>query len=239
MSLTLVTGGAGALGSALARSLASKGHKLGLLDTLHGKDRLALLKTELGSHAFGRALDVKAIGDLTSALEAMEQEAGEPFSHAALVAGGWRGGKPLHETPIAESVDEYRAMMESNVETVHWALRALLPGMVKRKSGSIVVIGSRNVERPWTGANAAAYTAGKSAAVALARATAAEVIEHGVRINAVLFSTMDTPANRKNMPEIDPTRWVSLESASAVVAFLLSDESRDVSGAAIPVYGRA
>jgi NAD(P)-dependent dehydrogenase (short-subunit alcohol dehydrogenase family) len=122
---------------------------------------------------------------------------------------------------------------------VFHALHALLPGMVAGKHGSIVVIGSRAVERPWTSAGAAAYAASKSAAVTLAQTAAQEVLAHGVRINAILPSTMDTPANRAAMPSVDPTTWVSLESAAGVIAFLLSDEARDVSGAAIPVYGRA
>ena len=73
----------------------------------------------------------------------------------------------------------------------------------------------------------------------MAQAVAQEVLEHGVRINSILPSTMDTPANRSSMPRRDPTKWVSLDSASSVIAFLLSEDSRDVSGAALPVYGRA
>jgi NAD(P)-dependent dehydrogenase (short-subunit alcohol dehydrogenase family) len=115
----------------------------------------------------------------------------------------------------------------------------MLPGMVARGAGSIVVVGSRAVERPWTSATASAYAATKSAVVALAQAAAAEVVDRGVRINAILPSTLDTPANRRAMPGVDSATWVSLESASAVMAFLLSDDARDVSGAAIPLYGRA
>jgi NAD(P)-dependent dehydrogenase (short-subunit alcohol dehydrogenase family) len=111
--------------------------------------------------------------------------------------------------------------------------------MVARKRGSIVVIGSRAAVNPETSANAAAYAASKAALLALARAVAAEVLAHGVRVNAVLPSTMDTPANRAAMPDVDPGRWVSLGSAAGLVAFLLSDEARDVSGAAVPIYGRA
>jgi NAD(P)-dependent dehydrogenase (short-subunit alcohol dehydrogenase family) len=111
--------------------------------------------------------------------------------------------------------------------------------MVARKHGSIVVIGSRAADRPDTSARAAAYGAAKAAVVALAEAVAAEVLEDGVRVNAILPSTMDTAANRRAMPKADPSRWVATESAASVVAFLLSEESRDVSGAAIPVYGRS
>jgi NAD(P)-dependent dehydrogenase (short-subunit alcohol dehydrogenase family) len=130
-------------------------------------------------------------------------------------------------------------MMDANLETVHRSLRALLPPMVARKHGSIVAIGSRAAVDPASSAKAAAYAASKAATVALVQAVAAEVREHGVRVNAVLPSTMDTPANRAAMPNADPARWVSLPSAASVIAFLLSDEARDISGAAIPVYGRA
>jgi NAD(P)-dependent dehydrogenase (short-subunit alcohol dehydrogenase family) len=110
--------------------------------------------------------------------------------------------------------------------------------MVEAKQGSIVVVGSRAVERPWTSAGAAAYAAAKAAVVTMAETVATEVLEHGVRVNAILPSTMDTAANRAAMPDADPSRWVALSSAAAVIAFLFSDDARDVSGAAIPVYGR-
>jgi NAD(P)-dependent dehydrogenase (short-subunit alcohol dehydrogenase family) len=111
--------------------------------------------------------------------------------------------------------------------------------MVARRSGSIVVVGSRSAESPASSARAAAYAASKAAVVALAQAVAAEVRDHGVRVNAILPSTLDTPANRTAMPKADASRWVSLESAAGLVAFLLGEEARDISGAAVPVYGRA
>ncbi len=89
------------------------------------------------------------------------------------------------------------------------------------------------------GAGASAYTASKSALVGLAQVVAAEVVERGVRVNAVLPSTIDTPANRAAMPGADASKWVPLGSLAAVIAFLLSPDARDISGAAIPVYGRA
>lgn len=236
MPLALVTGAAGFLGTALAHHLASKGYKLALVDRFHSQERLASLVTDLGGAAHGKAADVSSTEDMRMLVHALEKEAHEPVSHAALVAGGWAGGEPMHS---GEHEESFGAMMSANAETVWQTLRAVLPGMVLRKHGSVVVIGSRNVERPWTGANAAAYTASKSAAVSLARATAAEVVDHGVRVNALLISTMDTPANRRAMPNADPARWVPLESAARVVSFLFSDDARDVSGAEIPVYGRA
>ena len=223
MPLCVVTGGAGALGADVVRALVARGDDVAIVDTPHGRARAEALAKELGPR-------VTAHVDLESAL------ARGPVELAALIAGGWAGGAPLHE---AKDDAALRAMMDANVATVHAALRAFLPGMVARKRGAIVVVGSRNVERPWTGKGSAEYTASKAAAVAMAQAASAEVLEHGVRINAILPSTMDTAANRASMPKADVTRWVTTTSAAGVVAFLLSDAARDISGAAIPLYGRA
>jgi NAD(P)-dependent dehydrogenase (short-subunit alcohol dehydrogenase family) len=233
--IALVTGAAGALGGEVARVLAGRGYKLALVDSERARDRLAELAKTLGgaSAVSGDAADEALWRE---AMARIRTELGGAPTAAALVAGTWRGGKPLHE---ATSDDDWRTLMQANVETVHRALRALLPPMVEAKRGSVVVVGSRAVEQPWTSAGSAAYAATKSAVVALARAVAAEVLAHGVRVNAVLPSTLDTPANRAAMPKAHPEKWVSLGSAAGVIAFLLSDDARDVSGAALPLYGRA
>jgi NAD(P)-dependent dehydrogenase (short-subunit alcohol dehydrogenase family) len=111
------------------------------------------------------------------------------------------------------------------------ALRVLLPRLVAQRSGSVVVVGSRNVERPCSRGGAVPYTVAKSAVVALARAIAVEVPDAGVRVNAVLPSTIDTARNRAAMADADVSRWVKPESIAAVIEFLLSDAARDVSGA--------
>jgi NAD(P)-dependent dehydrogenase (short-subunit alcohol dehydrogenase family) len=236
--VALVTGADGALGSEVARTLAARGDRVVVAGSAEGKARLEQLASTLPSACV-------VAGDLTDdatwreALPRVARELGAPPALAALVAGGWRGGKPLHEQAPEHEDEVWRAMMSANLETVHKGFARLLPAMVAGKRGSIVVVGSRVVEQPWTGAGSAAYAASKAAAVALAQAVAAEVLEHGVRINAVLPSTMDTPANRAAMPKADPARWVSLGSAAGVIAFLLSDAARDVSGAAVRLYGRS
>jgi NAD(P)-dependent dehydrogenase (short-subunit alcohol dehydrogenase family) len=232
MAVCLVTGAAGALGMSVARRLA-RDHRLVLVNRSAG-DRLTALGRELS--AVVSVFDVAEPRAWKENLAQITAAAGEAPSRAALVAGGWAGGTPLHEAPNDEV---FRQMLQVNLETAYQSLRAVLPGMVARGKGSIVIVGSRVVEQPWTGARAAAYTAAKAAAVALADAVAAEVLAHGVRVNAVLPSTLDTPANRAAMPKVDPARWVSTDSCAEVVAFLLSDEARDVSGAHLPVYGRA
>jgi NAD(P)-dependent dehydrogenase (short-subunit alcohol dehydrogenase family) len=235
--VAVITGAAGALGSTLAKTLASKGYKVALFDTERAKDRLTELAREIGADkAMGHASDFASDEAWSVALDAVKAAFGKAPTHATLVAGGWAGGTPVHETKD-DSI--YQRMIVTNVDSTYRALRSLLPSMVAARSGAIVVIGSRAVERPWASAGDAAYAASKTAVVTIARTVAQEVLDYGVRINAILPSTMDTAANRANTPNADPSRWVSLSSAAGVIAFLLSDDARDVSGAVIPVYGRA
>jgi NAD(P)-dependent dehydrogenase (short-subunit alcohol dehydrogenase family) len=234
-NVVAITGASGALGSEVARHLVRKGYRVALLDVPRAAEPLKELAGSLGGAACNVAADLSTAQAWDGALSTIGRELGALPSHAVLVAGGWQGGAPLHEEPNDAT---WRAMLDSNLETVHRSLRALLPDMVAKGRGSIVVIGSRVVERPWTGAGAAAYVASKSAAVALAQAVAAEVLARGVRVNAILPSTLDTPANRRAMPGADASTWVPLASAAGVIAFLLSEEARDVSGAALPLYGR-
>ncbi len=235
VDVVVVTGAAGALGSEVARTLSRRGHKLALLDSARSQARLEELAASLGN-AIAVTGDIASERTWSDAMQRMQRELGSYPSQAALVAGAFRGGTPLH----AETNDDvWRAMMAANLDTVYRSLRALLAPMVAGKRGSIVAVGSRAAEEPQASAGAAAYAASKAAVVALVRAVAAEGIEHGVRVNAVLPSTMDTPANRAAMPKADPARWVPLASVAGVIAFLLSDEARDISGSALAVYGKS
>lgn len=231
--IVAITGGAGALGSTLARVLAAQGYKVALFDVERSKERAAALAKEIGAFSF--TSEFARSEDWEKGLAATKEALGGMPTHAALIAGGWDGGAPLH----AAKEETYDKMMRSNVESTFRALRALLPSMVESKRGSIVAVGSRVALRPWTSTGAALYAASKSAVVAMIEASAQECLEHGVRLNSILPSAMDTPANRASMPNVDPKTWVSLDSAAGVIAFLLSDAARDISGAAIPVYGRA
>jgi NAD(P)-dependent dehydrogenase (short-subunit alcohol dehydrogenase family) len=231
----VITGAAGALGTACCRHLVTHGHRVAGAGLRRHEGKLRALEQELGAAFAALPLDDDSTAAWSAALDGVEARLG-PISGAALVAGGWSGGRPFHEDPDERT---WRRMLDDNLETAQRALRALLPRLVARGSGSVVVVGSRNVERPWSGAGAAAYTVAKSAVVALARAVAAEVLSAGVRVNAVLPSTIDTAGNRAAMPAADASRWVAPESIAAVVEFLLSDAARDVSGAVLPVYGRA
>ena len=227
--VTIVTGAAGALGSAVVARLRAQGHAIAAIDPYREGLRA------LGEEVMPLTFDTNAEAAWTEALAQITAKLGAPTG-LVLVAGGWKGGGPLHER---QDDAVWSSMFALNVDSVHRALRAVLPGMVERKAGSVVVIGARPAVRPELGAGAAEYTATKSAAVALAQVVAAEVLPFGVRVNAILPSVIDTAANRRAMPDADAAKWVAPDSLGRVVGFLLSDDSSDISGAAIPVYGRS
>ena len=157
--VVLVTGAAGALGAVVCRTLTAAGLKVAALDL--PSPRLDQLVAD-GLAALGLGLDVTDLGALRDAIRTIETNLG-PITGAALIAGGFVYTGPLH---LAED-DGAAAMFHMNVDTVSRGLRALLPGMVSRGGGSVVIIGARPGQRPWTGVGMASYTASKAAACVL------------------------------------------------------------------------
>ena len=233
--VTVVTGAAGGLGAEVVADLIARGQRVAAVDRPAAAERLQAMCAQHGAACLAVPLDALSGTEWQSALERIEASLGAPRG-AVLLAGGWQGGVPFHD---AASDATWQTMLELNLETARRSLHAVLRGMVARKQGSVVLIGARAAERPWESTGASAYAVAKSAVVSLARVVAAEVLEQGVRVNTVLPSVIDTAANRRAMPKADPGRWVSPTSLAQVIAFLLSDSARDVSGASLPVYGRA
>jgi NAD(P)-dependent dehydrogenase (short-subunit alcohol dehydrogenase family) len=82
-----------------------------------------------------------------------------------------------------------------------------------------------------------AYVAAKGSVMRLTESMSAELKVHGINVNCVLPSTIDTPDNRAAMPKADPSKWVAPADLAAVIAFLCSDGARAIHGALIPVTG--
>jgi NAD(P)-dependent dehydrogenase (short-subunit alcohol dehydrogenase family) len=127
-------------------------------------------------------------------------------------------------------------MFRVNLLTAVASCRAVLPYLLRGKSGSIVNVGAMGAIKATSGMGA--YAASKAGVLKLTEALADEVKDHGITVNAVLPSTLDTPRNRADMPDADFTRWVSPRALAEVIAFLVSDGARAISGAALPVAGR-
>ena len=121
-----------------------------------------------------------------------------------------------------------------NVKTALNACQAALP--VFAAGGAIVNVGAAAAGKADVGM--AAYAASKSGVARLTEALAAELKPRGIRVNVVLPSVIDTPANRADMPDADFSAWVTPDELANVIAFLLSAEAGAITGAAIPVTGR-
>lgn len=150
----------------------------------------------------------------------------------AHLVGGFAGGPTVSETDDTT----FRRMFEMNVDSAFHVVRAVLPYMRKAGFGRIIAIGSRAAEAP--GAGVGAYSASKAALVSLMRTVAVENKDSGITANVILPGTIDTPANRKAMPGGDTSQWVLPSAIASLILWLASDGAKDVTGAAIPVYGR-
>jgi len=109
--------------------------------------------------------------------------------------------------------------------------------MLRQGHGRIINVGSRN--SVLGGAKASAYSAAKTAVLRLTESLSAEVKESDINVNCVLPGTLDTPENRAAMPDADRSKWVDPAEVADVIAFLASDGSRAIHGAAVPVYGKS
>jgi len=230
--VVMVTGAAGNLGRAVAQAFQAAGAKLVLVD--RAADRLQRLFPDLvDSPNYFLATSV----DMTDAdaVEAMVDEAVKRFGRVDVLVntvGGFRAGTPVHET----SFETWDFLLNLNARTVFTASRAIIPHMLREGSGRIVNVAARAALKG--GARMAAYSVSKSGVMRLTESMAAELKKDGINVNCVLPGTIDTPQNRKAMPNANHSRWVKPEAIADVILFLASDAAGAVQGAAIPVYGK-
>jgi len=170
---------------------------------------------------------------VASALEIASSAEDAPLRGLVNLVGGFAAGDRIHETPVSEFDRQFLL----NLRPTYLTTQASLRHMVAGGGGSIVCVGTRAALRPFSGA--AGYAASKAAVIAFAKAVAVEYADDGVRCNVILPSVIDTPANRSSMAGADHDRWVKPAEIAGTIAYLLSDDASAVSGAEVPVYGRA
>jgi NAD(P)-dependent dehydrogenase (short-subunit alcohol dehydrogenase family) len=227
----VITGAAGNLGGACIEAFRTAGARLILLD--RSPDRLARLHPDLAGSPnalFSQPVDVTDPASVQSGLAEGLNRFGR-IDGLINIAGGYRAGTPTHETPISD----WDYMLNLNARSVFVVCQAVIPGMIKQKSGRIVNISSRAALGG--GAGQAAYSVSKTAVLRLTESMAAELKESGINVNCVLPGIIDTPQNRAAMPGADFSHWVAPEAIADVILFLASDAARAVTGAAIPVFG--
>jgi NAD(P)-dependent dehydrogenase (short-subunit alcohol dehydrogenase family) len=134
-------------------------------------------------------------------------------------------------------IDVLRRQFELNLVSAAIVTKYAMPVLAARGGGAIVHVSSRVALEKWEGAFS--YSVSKLGVVRLVEAAAAEGREGGVRVNCILPSIIDTSANRAALPNAAHERWPKPAELAGVLSFLVSDQAALISGAAIPVYGRA
>lgn len=220
--VALVCGGGGALGAAVVQAFHARG------DLVVATDRHAAEREPVERLRF-ESVDL-AVPDEVEGLWERLAAAGELPRWLVNAVGGFRGG-----TVAATEADDYGFLERINLEAAWWSCRAaarrLEPG------AAIVNVAARPALHG--GAGSAAYAVTKAAVVRMTQVLSDELRERRVRVNVVLPSVMDTPANRAAMSAERMGEAVSTADVAAVIGFLCSEQARAVSGAAIPVYGWA
>jgi NAD(P)-dependent dehydrogenase (short-subunit alcohol dehydrogenase family) len=240
----LVTGASSGIGLATAQLLARRGARVFLIARSAAKLAAATdtIAREGGTAAYAVA-DVADRSALLGAIDAAEEVFG---SVAGLFANAGSGGR---FAPLAEYDDElFDTVLRTNLVSVFWAIKRVLPAMRERRAGSIVVTGSLASERGMP--NNVAYVSSKHAVLGLARAAAIEAAPHNVRVNCVLPGLIETPLLmqlapgasvealrerlRSNVPQ---GRIGTAAELAELVCFLLSDRASHITAQTIAVDG--
>lgn len=224
----VVTGGTGALGTAVVDALLDSGA------TCHIPYRS---QNEADHFAHRASPNVKLIsaGDLVDETAIAEVFGAVPRLWASIhLAGGFAFGA-LTDT----RVDVIRQQIDTNLMTCLLCCRAAVAAIARTGGGGRIVNVAARPALEWRqGKNMVAYTAAKAGVAAVTAALSEEVVDHGILVNAVAPSIMDTPANRAAMPKADYAKWPKVEEVAATILFLASPDNKVTRGAVVPVYGR-
>jgi len=219
----VVTGASGALGKVVAETALARGARVAGVDHAASQIPATASRIELGG------VD---LSDAAAAKNAIEAVAAHFGSCDALIniAGGF-----AFETVAEGDARTWQRMYALNVLTALNASRAAIPHLAASSAGRIVNIGAIGALQ--AGSGMGAYAASKAGVHRLTEALAAEW-KGRITVNAVLPSTIDTPANRASMPKADFGKWVTPLELAEVILFLVSDAASAVTGALLPVSGR-
>lgn len=224
--VAVVTGGTGGLGRSIVLRFLRDGATVAV--PWFVPEEWAALQAAAGearARLSGQKLDMADEAAVTAFVTDLLGRA-ERIDAMVNAVGGFAGGD-LASTSLAD----WRRLIDLNLTSTVVGCRAVLPAMRAARHGRIVNVASRAVMPPMGGF--IAYTVSKNAVIALTQALAHEERPHGITVNAVLPSTMDTPGNRKAMPDADRSTWVSTDAVADVIAYLASDAASAVSGACV------
>lgn len=217
-----ITGGYGALGRAVVEAAQARGLSVAVI----GRTPPRAPNPDVFEI---NAVDLTDPAQAKAAIEAVVAHFGR-LDALLNIAGGFVW------SPVEGDDDAFDRMHALNVKTTLNASRAALPHLKASSEGRIVNIGANGAIK--AGHGMGAYAASKAGVHRLTEALAEELKSTSVTVNAVLPSIIDTAANRADMPDADPSKWVAPADLAAVILFLASPEARAVTGALIPVTGK-
>jgi NAD(P)-dependent dehydrogenase (short-subunit alcohol dehydrogenase family) len=217
--VVLIVGGSGALGQTVVPAFVESGARVITVDR-----HPPTVQTEGRT---GMRADVTDEADIWRLVEDVIRTVGRIDTLINLVGGFAIGRVVETDTSL------WHRMLTMNLTAAFLLSRAVLPHMLERRMGRIVHVAARAALEPFPGA--AAYIVSKSGLVALIRALSTELVGSGVTVNGILPTTIDTPANRRSMPDADPSKWTRPESIAQTLIFLASEEANQINGALIPV----
>ena len=226
--VVVITGAAGNLGRAVADAFSSAGAQVALIDINVSSLTDQPLATRSGSLTIAAdILDRKSVSD---AIDSVLRAFGK-IDVLCNLAGGFRMGPPVHETPA----DSWRFLMDLNATSIINLSAAVVPAMIANRRGKIVNVAAQ--AGLFGKAGMGPYSASKSAVIRLTESMSAELKDCGINVNCVMPSIIDTPQNRADMPAAEFERWVTPAALAETILFLSSDSARAIHGAAVPVYG--
>jgi len=223
----VITGAAGALGTAVARAFATSGAKLALLD--RAEEPKDLIESLGAHHFFIGGVDLSNASDTQRAMDSVAGRLGG-IDVLVNIAGGFRW-----ETLEKGNVETWDFLYTINLKTVVCACKAALAHLPSQQ-GRIINVGAAAAAKAGTGMGA--YTASKAGVAKLTEALAEELKDKAINVNAVLPTVINTAANRADMPSADFSRWVEPEALADVIVFLSTNAARAITGASILVSGR-
>ncbi len=229
----IITGGTGALGRAVTEAFVKAGARVAVPYIVDEEVQLLKLKLKRSmTNLFLQKADLFKESNVTNSVGFFAKKL-RRIDFLVNLVGGYFGGPRIAETDERD----WDRMMRLNLKPTFLACKAVLPYMVKRKYGRIVNIASESGLRGE--GTLGAYSVSKSGVLRLTETIADEYREYNITANAILPRIIDTPANREAIPKASFSKWPKPEEIAKIVLFLTSDDSKLVSGAAIPVYGLA
>jgi len=225
----VVTGGTGALGTAVVAKLIEGGATCQV--PYRSED-----EAKHFPHRDSKNVSLVALGDLSDEAAVNKFYAGLAKLWASIHIAGGFAFAPIEKSDKTLLMSQ----IESNLVSAYLCSRAAVSAFRQAGGGGrIVNIAARPALEPRQGASMTAYVASKAGLAALTQALAEEVVKDGILVNAVAPSTMDTAANRKAMPKADFSAWPKVEEVAATILFLASPDNAVTRGAIVPVYGKS